>query len=186
MCFADIDINTLCVDPDDIEHRITPKTKAIVAVHYAGHPCDMDKICAIAKKHGVKVIEDVSHAHGACWKGQKCGTFGDVAAMSVMSGKSLAVGEGGMLATNDQEILERAVRNGRLLTVFLDRFSGRFSGRFPLGCVAQTAEFSALGPLAGCFSALGFGLGLVGTASARRWKRAKNGKKRGKNGRDTA
>jgi len=119
VCFADIDINTLCVDPDDIEHRITPKTKAIVAVHYAGHPCDMDKICAIAKKHGVKVIEDVSHAHGACWKGQKCGTFGDVAAMSVMSGKSLAVGEGGMLATNDQEILERAVRNGRLLTVFL-------------------------------------------------------------------
>ena len=114
VCFADIDINTLCVDPDDIEHRITPKTKAIVAVHYAGHPCDMDKICAIAKKHGVKVIEDVSHAHGACWKGQKCGTFGDVAAMSVMSGKSLAVGEGGMLATNDQEILERAVRNGRL------------------------------------------------------------------------
>ena len=127
-CFADIDINTLCVDPDDIEHRITPKTKAIVAVHYAGHPCDMDKICAIAKKHGVKVIEDVSHAHGACWKGQKCGTFGDVAAMSVMSGKSLAVGEGGMLATNDQEILERAVRNGRLLTGFLS-----------LGCVAQSA-----------------------------------------------
>jgi len=119
VCFADIDINTLCVDPDDIEHRITPKTKAIVAVHYAGHPCDMDKICAIAKKHGVKVIEDVSHAHGACWKGQKCGTFGDVAAMSVMSGKSLAVGEGGMLATNDQEILERAVRNCRLLTASL-------------------------------------------------------------------
>ena len=119
VCFADIDINTLCVDPADIEHRITPKTKAIVAVHYAGHPCDMDKICAIAKKHGVKVIEDVSHAHGACWKGQKCGTFGDVAAMSVMSGKSLAVGEGGMLATNDQEILERAVRHGRLLTIFL-------------------------------------------------------------------
>ena len=128
VCFADIDINTLCVDPDDIEHRITPKTKAIVAVHYAGHPCDMDKICAIAKKHGVKVIEDVSHAHGACWKGQKCGTFGDVAAMSVMSGKSLAVGEGGMLATNDQEILERAVRNCRLLTIFLS-----------LGCVAQGA-----------------------------------------------
>ena len=128
VCFADIDINTLCVDPDDIEHRITPKTKAIVAVHYAGHPCDMDKICAIAKKHGVKVIEDVSHAHGACWKGQKCGTFGDVAAMSVMSGKSLAVGEGGMLATNDQEILERAVRHGRLLTIFLS-----------LGCVAQSA-----------------------------------------------
>ena len=175
VCFADIDINTLCVDPDDIEHRITPKTKAIVAVHYAGHPCDMDKICAIAKKHGVKVIEDVSHAHGACWKGQKCGTFGDVAAMSVMSGKSLAVGEGGMLATNDQEILERAVRNGRLLTVFLDRFSGRFA----LGCVAQTAEFSALGPLAGCVSALGFGLGARWNRLVEAVKTRKKGGKRG-------
>ena len=80
-------------DPDDIEHRITSRTKAIVAVHWSGHPCEMDKICAIAKKHGVKVIEDVSHAHGGRYKGQKVGTFGDVAAMSCMSGKSLAVGE---------------------------------------------------------------------------------------------
>ena len=91
--FADVHPETLCLDPDDIEHRITPRTKAIVAVHWSGHPCEMDKICAIAKKHGVKVIKDVSHAHGGRYKGQKVGTFGDVAAMSCMSGKSLAVGE---------------------------------------------------------------------------------------------
>ena len=168
VCFADIDINTLCVDPDDIEHRITPKTKAIVAVHYAGHPCDMDKICAIAKKHGVKVIEDVSHAHGACWKGQKCGTFGDVAAMSVMSGKSLAVGEGGMLATNDQEILERAVRNGRLLTGFLDLFSGRFStvSRWAASLRPQSSRLLALLPAVSRPWVSAWGL--VGTVSSRR------------------
>ena len=107
--FADIKLGTLCIDETDIEHRITPRTKAIVAVHYAGYPCAMDKICAIAKKHGIKVIEDVSHAHGGTYKGQKVGTFGDVAAMSVMSGKSLAAGEGGLLITNDRRILETAI-----------------------------------------------------------------------------
>ena len=107
--FADICLDTLCIDEDDIEHRITPNTKAIVAVHYAGYPCKMDKICAIAKKHGVKVIEDMSHAHGATYKGQKVGTFGDVAAMSIMSGKSLASAEGGLLVTDDRRILETAI-----------------------------------------------------------------------------
>ena len=69
----------------------------------------MDKICALAKKHNVKIIEDVSHAHGGTFHGQKVGTFGDVAAMSVMSGKSLAAGEGGLLVTDDRKILEQAI-----------------------------------------------------------------------------
>jgi perosamine synthetase len=69
--FADINSDTLCIDEDDIEHRVTPRTKAIVAVHYAGYPCAMDKICAIAQRHGLKVIEDVSHAHGGTLRGQK-------------------------------------------------------------------------------------------------------------------
>jgi dTDP-4-amino-4,6-dideoxygalactose transaminase len=72
----------------------------------------MDPIMAIAKKHGVKVIEDVSHAHGGLYKGKMVGTFGDVAAMSLMSGKSLAIGEAGILATNDREIYERAIAFG--------------------------------------------------------------------------
>ncbi len=110
--FADIDPQTLCIDPGDIEHRIGPRTKAIMVVHYVGHPADMDPILAIARQHNLKVIEDVSHAQGGMYKGKMLGTFGDVSAMSLMSGKSFAIGEGGMLATNDQEIYERAVAFG--------------------------------------------------------------------------
>ncbi len=110
--FADIACDSLCIDPHDIEHRIGPRTKAIVVVHYAGHPCDMDPIMAIARRHGVKVIEDVSHAHGSLYKGRKVGTFGDVAAMSMMAGKSFAIGEAGMLVTNDKTILERCIAYG--------------------------------------------------------------------------
>ena len=110
--FADIDPDTLCLDAADIERHITPHTKAIVVVHYLGHPADMDAIMAIAQRHGLKVIEDVSHAQGGLYKGRKLGTFGDVAAMSLMSGKSFPVGEAGMLVTNDREIYERALAFG--------------------------------------------------------------------------
>lgn len=110
--FADIDPTTLCIDPDDIEHRIGPKTKAIVVVHYAGHPCDMDRILPIAKKHGVKVIEDVSHAQGTLYKGRMVGTFGDIASMSLMSGKSFATGEAGIMVTNDRLLYERCIAFG--------------------------------------------------------------------------
>jgi dTDP-4-amino-4,6-dideoxygalactose transaminase len=110
--FAEVDPDTMCIDPKDIEHRITKRTKAIVAVHYCGHPCDMDPIVEIANRRGVKVIEDVSHAHGALYKGRLVGTIGHVGAMSCMSGKSLAIGEGGMLVTNDRAIFQRAVAFG--------------------------------------------------------------------------
>lgn len=110
--FAEVDPNSLCLDPDDIEHRITGRTRAIVPVHYCGHPSDMDPIMEIARRHGVKVIEDVSHAQGGLYKGRLLGTIGDVGAMSLMSGKSLAIGEGGMIVTNDHEIYERAVAFG--------------------------------------------------------------------------
>ena len=110
--FADVEPNSLCIDPRDIEHRITERTKAIVAVHYLGHPADMDPIMDIARRHKLKVIEDVSHAHGGLYKGRKVGTIGDVAAMSMMSGKSLASGEGGVLATDNLEIYERALTLG--------------------------------------------------------------------------
>ncbi len=110
--FAEIDPVTLCIDPKDIEKRITERTKAIVVVHYCGYPADMDPIMEIARRHNVKVIEDVSHAQGGLYKGKKVGTFGDVAAMSLMSGKSLAIGEAGILATNDLEIYERAIAIG--------------------------------------------------------------------------
>ncbi len=110
--FADIDPETLCVDPADIERHITPRTKAIVAVHYMAYPADMDPILAIARRHGLKVIEDGSHAHGALYKGRLVGTMGDAAGFSIMSGKSFAAGEGGMLLTNDPYVYERAIAFG--------------------------------------------------------------------------
>ncbi len=110
--FADIERDTLCIDPDDIEHRIGPNTRAIVVVHYAAHPADMDRIIPIAERHGVKIIEDASHAHGTLYKGRMAGTCGDIAAMSLMSGKSLVAGEGGMLVTDDQLLYERAIAYG--------------------------------------------------------------------------
>ncbi len=110
--FADVDPDTLCIDPSDIEKRITPRTKAIIVVHYLGYPVDMDPIMKIARKHKVKVIEDVSHAQGGLYKGKKLGTIGDVSAMSLMTGKSFAIGEAGILTTDNLEIHERAIAFG--------------------------------------------------------------------------
>lgn len=110
--FADVNPDTLCIDPDDIEKHISPRTKAIVAVHYCGYPADMDPIMAIAGKHNLKVIEDVSHAHGGLYKGRRVGSIGHVAGYSLMSGKSLAIGEAGILTTDDTEIYERALAFG--------------------------------------------------------------------------
>lgn len=121
--FCDIDPETLQMDPASFEARITPRTKAVMVVHYMAHPAPMDEIMAIARKHGLKVIEDVSHAQGGRYKGRMLGTFGDVAAMSLMSCKSFAIGEGGMLATDDREIYRRAIRFGhydRIADVYSD------------------------------------------------------------------
>ena len=133
--FIDIDPNTLCIDPHDIEHRITDRTRAIMVVHTMGHPAAMGPILDIARRHDLKVIEDVSHAQGGLYKGKKLGTFGDVAAMSLMSGKSFATGEAGMLVTDDREIYERAIALGhyrryddRIQTEALKPFRG-----LPLG-----------------------------------------------------
>ena len=132
--FGDLDRDTLTLDPADIEHRITVRTKAIVVVHYCGHPTDMDPIMEIARRRNVKVIEDVSHAQGGLYKGKLLGTIGDVGAMSIMSGKSLACGEGGFLVTNNEEIYEHAAafghyeRTSSLKHADLSPFSG-----MPLG-----------------------------------------------------
>lgn len=136
--FADIEADTLCLDPEDFERKITPRTKAVMVVHYLSMPAKIDKICEIAKKHNIKVIEDVSHAQGGLYKGKKLGTFGDVAAMSLMSGKSFATGEMGIMVTDDREMLERAMvychyeRNtlGNLTTEYLKPYVG-----MPLGAM---------------------------------------------------
>jgi len=113
--FADIEPDTLCIDPNDIENKITDKTKAIIVVHYSGMPAKMDEIMKIAKKYHLKVIEDASHAHGALYKGKMVGTFGDASGFSLMSAKSFSIGEAGILLTNDREVYERAIIFGHYL-----------------------------------------------------------------------
>ena len=113
--FADVDPETICIDPADIEHRITPRTKAIVVVHYASMPAEMDAIMDIAGRHNLKILEDCSHAHGALYKGKEVGTFGDVAAFSLMTGKALAVGEAGIFFTDDRRVYERAILFGHYI-----------------------------------------------------------------------
>lgn len=110
--FADIDPVTLCLDPGDIEHRITGRTVAIMAVHYAGHPADMDSINAVARRHGLKVIEDASHAQGGFYRGRMCGTLGDISGTSLMGGKAFAVGEGGIVLTDSRELIEKCMLFG--------------------------------------------------------------------------
>ncbi len=105
--FADIDPKTYNIDPQDIERKITERTKAIIPVHFTGQPCDMDEIHAIAKKHGLMVIEDGAHALGAEYKGAKIGGLSDMTEFSFHPVKHITTGEGGMILTNNEELYER-------------------------------------------------------------------------------
>jgi perosamine synthetase len=105
--FADIDRETLCIDPASTAQKITSKTKAIMPVHLYGHPADMDEICSLARRHGVKVIEDAAEAHGAAIGSRRVGSLGDCGAFSFYANKILTTGEGGMITTNDPLIAER-------------------------------------------------------------------------------
>lgn len=103
--FADVDCNSGNITPDTIAKVITPKTKAIICVHLAGWPCDMDGIMALANLHGLKVIEDCAQAHGALYKGKSVGTIGHIGAWSFCQDKIMTTGgEGGMVTTNDESL----------------------------------------------------------------------------------
>ena len=105
--FVDIESETFNLDPSKIEKSITPKTKAIMPIHYAGQPCEMDEINEIAKKHGLHVIEDAAPAVGATYKGKKAGTLGDIAGFSFFPDKNMTTGEGGMIVTDNSELAEK-------------------------------------------------------------------------------
>jgi dTDP-4-amino-4,6-dideoxygalactose transaminase len=100
---ADIDPVTLNIDPVQVEAKITSKTKAILPVHFAGRPCDMDALCDIARTHQLKVIEDCAHAIETEYKGRKTGTFGDFGCFSFYVTKNIVTGEGGMVITKREE-----------------------------------------------------------------------------------
>ena len=104
---AEID-ESLCIDPSDIEHRITARTKAIMPVHMLGNPCDMDRIMTIAKKHSLFVLEDCCQAAGASYKGKKVGTIGNIGAFSLNIFKTINSGDGGLVITNDSDLYEIA------------------------------------------------------------------------------
>lgn len=104
---ADIDPLTMNIDPACIESKITPKTKAILPVHFAGRPCDMDSLESIAKKHGLKIIEDCAHAIETEYKGRKAGTFGDFGCFSFYVTKNIVTGEGGMVIAKREEDISR-------------------------------------------------------------------------------
>ena len=101
--------DTLTLDPKDIKRNITSKTKAILPVHMRGAPCQMDEIMAIAKKHDLKVIEDVAQATGGSYKGKKLGSIGDAGCFSLQYHKVITSGEGGVLITNDQKLYYRSL-----------------------------------------------------------------------------
>lgn len=104
---ADVDPVTMNIDPVEVERRINSKTKAILPVHFAGRPCNMDALCTIAEKHGLKIIEDCAHAIETEYKGIKAGTFGDFGCFSFYVTKNVVTGEGGMVLSNNEEDASR-------------------------------------------------------------------------------
>lgn len=106
--FADIEADTLLIDPEKVESLITPKTKAIIAVHIAGAPANMTRLGEIAKKHGLALIEDAAQAVGAKWEGRGVGSIGDLGTFSLQSSKNLNAGEGGIITTNQENLWENA------------------------------------------------------------------------------
>lgn len=125
--FADIyGKDNLCINADQMEALITEKTKAILPMHYAGFPCDMDKIMQIAKAHNLYVIEDACHGPLSEFKGKKLGTIGDIGCFSFFSNKNISTGEGGMLVTNNEEIYHKvkSMRSHGMTTMSYQRASG--------------------------------------------------------------
>ena len=129
---CDVDPETLCLDWKDAEKRLTPKTKAVMPVHYSGGVGKLDEIYAFAEKHRLRVIEDAAHAFGTVYQGKKVGGFGDIACFSFDGIKNITSGEGGCIVTDDEEVLH-IVRDTRLLGVEKDteqRYSGKRSWQF--------------------------------------------------------
>ncbi len=125
--FADIIGNEeLTIDPREIERLITPKTKAVIVMHYAGYPCRMNEIMAITEKVGIPVIEDAAHAPGASLDGKPLGSWGRLGCFSFFSNKNLSTGEGGMITTDDDALAEkiRLMRSHGMTTLTYDRHQG--------------------------------------------------------------
>lgn len=130
--FCEVDPHTLTADAADIERKVTPQTKAIVVTHLWGNPVDMDAVMAVARRHGLGVLEDCSHAHGAAYKGKRIGALGNVGAFSLQGSKAMVAGEGGVVVTDDARIHDRMLvfgHPGRIKTGLVeDDFRGCEAG----------------------------------------------------------
>lgn len=122
--FVDSNADYWCIDPKEIERKITKKTKAIMVVHLYGHPCDMDAINEIAKKHGIYVIEDCAEAHGSEYKGRRVGNLSDISCFSFYGTKLITTGEGGMCLTNNDELADmmKILRNNGIRPKYANKF----------------------------------------------------------------
>jgi len=107
---VDVDPKTYCIDPAQVEAALTPRTRGLIPVHYAGHCCDMDVLLPLAEKHKLVVVEDCAHAHGAVWKDRKAGSLGQFGTFSFQESKTMTAGEGGIITTNDPELAESCVQ----------------------------------------------------------------------------
>jgi len=116
--FVDVDPETLLIDTTDLENKITPRTKAILAVDYAGHPADYDRLVAVSQGHGIKLVADSCHALGATYRGRRLGSLADLTAFSLHPVKHITSGEGGVIATNDPQLARsmRCFRNHGITT----------------------------------------------------------------------
>lgn len=125
--FCDIkSLEDLTIDPNEIEKKITEKSKAIIVMHYAGFSSDMDSIVSLAKKHKLFIIEDAAHAPMSEYNGKKLGTIGDIGTFSFFSNKNIAIGEGGMVVTSNKELYEKLklMRSHGMTTLSYERFKG--------------------------------------------------------------
>lgn len=125
--FCDISsVDNLTINPDLLERLITSRTKAIVVMHYGGFPCEMDEIMAIARKHGLKVLEDACHGPLSEYHGRKLGTIGDIGCFSFFSNKNISTGEGGILVTNNRDYFEKGMllRSHGMTTLSYERSTG--------------------------------------------------------------
>lgn len=104
--FADVEVDTFNINPDSIEEVVNEKTRAIIPVHFAGLPCDMDRILSLGEKHNLKVIEDACHSWGSKWKGKGTGAIGEAGVFSFQATKNITSGEGGIILTDDEELAE--------------------------------------------------------------------------------
>ena len=132
--FADIDPKTYCISPRSVERMVTKKTKALMCVHYGGHPCDLDELYGIASGYNLKVIEDAAHACGSSYKGRKIGSSG-LACFSFHAVKNLPTGDGGMITTDDEEVYQR-LRKLRWLGIDKDTYTRTEEDKGKVGAYA--------------------------------------------------